>query len=185
METSLPARQSDGHIRSDLPISISPTKEMNEVFLPTLNLLRSRMVASIRGILSEQSESSLEGNGSWKYNQAHESKRLTSPLPACQSDGHVRSEFHLHFTNKGNEWNIFSQHWTFHFHIADIYSSWHYLNPIRSSLLLAELCCDGNCLGNSLCAWYFKNRSRFSFHFKQIYFSYPPKGGAPGVSAPC
>ena len=33
-------------------ISISPTKEMNEVFLPTLNLKRSRMVASICGIQS-------------------------------------------------------------------------------------------------------------------------------------
>ena len=43
----------------------------------------------------EQSESTLEENGSWKYNQSHERKRLTSPLPARQSDGHIQSDLSI------------------------------------------------------------------------------------------
>ena len=40
---------------------------------------------------------------------------------------------------------------TFSFHIADIYSSWHYLNLIRSRWWLAEYCCHGNLLSNIAC----------------------------------
>ena len=67
----------------------------------------------------KQSESDFKGNGSWKYNQAHERKRLMSPLPARQSDGHIESDlsisisptkeknevfFYLPWTSKGQEW---------------------------------------------------------------------------------
>ena len=36
-----------------------------------------------------------------------------------------------------------------------------------------------------LCTWYFKNRSRFSFHIRQIDSSYHSQDGGPRVSAHC
>ena len=41
--------------------------------------------------------------------------------------------------------------WTFSFHSADIYSSWHCLNLIRTRRWLAEYRCHGNHLGNLAC----------------------------------
>ena len=38
--------------------------------------------------------------------------------------------------------------WTFRFHMTQIYSSWDYLNLIRSRRWMVELCCHGNHLGN-------------------------------------
>jgi len=77
-------------------ISISQTKEMNEVFFTSLEHYKVKNGCfHMLDPELEQSESTLEENGSWKYNQSHERKRLTSPLPARQSDGHIESDLSI------------------------------------------------------------------------------------------